>query len=116
MSCDEEKMVPYLINVKQHNDLARRLAERCNLPGAENLFVQMFNEKFAQGQFSEAAKIAAKAPKVCRFVTYLLHICFQYQIVHLSILSIFALISSNMFMYCQIPELQLFKLLKIPVS
>ena len=62
---DEERVVPYLINVKQHNDLARRLAERCNLPGAENLFVQNFNEKFAQGQFSEAAKIAAKAPKVC---------------------------------------------------
>lgn len=64
VSVDEDRIVPFLINVKQHGDLARRLAERCNLPGAENLFVQMFNEKFAQGQFSEAAKIAAKAPKV----------------------------------------------------
>ena len=62
---DEDRIVPFLINVKQHGDLARRLAERCNLPGADNLFVQMFNEKFSQGQFSEAAKIAAKAPKVC---------------------------------------------------
>ena len=57
-------MVPFLINVKQNGDLARRMAERCNLPGAENLFVQNFNEKFGHGNFQEAAKIAAKAPKV----------------------------------------------------
>ena len=64
VSVDEEKMVPFLINVKQNGELARRLAERCNLPGADNLFVQSFNEKFASGQYAEAAKIAAKAPKV----------------------------------------------------
>jgi clathrin heavy chain len=63
VSVDEDKMVPFLISVKQNGDLARKLAERCNLPGAENLFVQNFNEKFAQGNFQEAAKIAAKAPK-----------------------------------------------------
>lgn len=63
VSVDEEKMVPFLIQVKQNGELARRLAERCNLPGADNLFVQGFNEKFAAGQYQEAAKIAAKAPK-----------------------------------------------------
>jgi clathrin heavy chain len=63
VSIDEDKMVPFLIQVKQNGDLARRLAERCNLPGADNLFVQGFNEKFAAGQYQEAAKIAAKAPK-----------------------------------------------------
>ncbi|XP_065664296.1 clathrin heavy chain 1 [Hydra vulgaris] len=63
VSCDEEKMVPFLIQVKQNGELARRMAERCNLPGADNLFIQTFNEKFAMGQYPEAAKIAAKAPK-----------------------------------------------------
>ena len=57
-------MVPFLIQVKQNGDLARRLAERCNLPGADNLFVHSFNEKFGLGQYQEAAKIAARAPKV----------------------------------------------------
>ena len=57
-------MVPFLIQVKQNAELARRLAERCNLPGADNLFLQAFNEKFASGNYQEAAKIAAKAPKV----------------------------------------------------
>lgn len=63
VSVDEDKMVPFLIQVKQNGELARRLAERCNLPGADNLFVQAFNEKFGMGQYQEAAKIAAKAPK-----------------------------------------------------
>lgn len=63
VSVDEDKMVPFLIQVKQNGELARRIAERCNLPGADNLFVQAFNEKFAAGQYPEAAKIAAKAPK-----------------------------------------------------
>lgn len=66
-------MVPFLIQVKQNGELARRLAERCNLPGADNLFVQGFNEKFAAGQYQEAAKIAAKAPKVCGKLTCKLH-------------------------------------------
>jgi len=63
VSVDEEKLVPFLIQVKQNGELARRMAERCNLPGADNLFVQAFNEKFSTGQYQEAAKIAAKAPK-----------------------------------------------------
>eukprot|EP00111_Clytia_hemisphaerica_P010235 TCONS_00029917-protein len=63
VSVDEDKMVPFLIQVKQNGELARKLAERCNLPGADNLFVQAFNEKFGMAQYQEAAKIAAKAPK-----------------------------------------------------
>ena len=64
VSIDEEKFVPYLINVLQNGDLAFRMSARCNLPGADNLFVQKFNEHFASGQYQEAAKVAATAPKV----------------------------------------------------
>lgn len=71
VSVDEDKMVPFLIQVKQNGELARRLAERCNLPGADNLFVQAFNEKFGMGQYQEAAKIAAKAPKVNKNVLFI---------------------------------------------
>ena len=57
-------MVPYVTNTLKDPDLALRLAVRCNLPGAEDLFVRKFNTLFSQGNFSEAAKVAANAPRV----------------------------------------------------
>lgn len=63
-------MVPYVTNTLQNPDLALRLAVRCNLPGAEDLFVRKFNTLFSQGNFSEAAKVAANAPRVCLLVSY----------------------------------------------
>ena len=65
MSCDEKKIVPYLVNVKQDNDLAKRLAERCNLPGGEELFAQNSKEKLVQDRYSKSENIAAKVSKVC---------------------------------------------------
>jgi clathrin heavy chain len=44
-------------------NLAIRLASRANLPGADELFVQQFQNLFQQGQYSEAAKIAANSPR-----------------------------------------------------
>ena len=64
MSVNENNLVPYIINTLQNPELALRIAIRNNLAGAEELFVKKFNILFSQGQLSEAAKIAAKAPKV----------------------------------------------------
>ena len=64
VSVDESNLVPYIINTLKNPKLAPRMATRNNLAGAEEFFVEKFNVLFSQRQFSEAAKIAAKAPKV----------------------------------------------------
>lgn len=52
------------MNTVLHNpDLALRLAVRNNLSGAEELFVSKFQMLFQNGQYTEAAKVAANAPK-----------------------------------------------------
>ncbi|XP_042209629.1 clathrin heavy chain 1-like isoform X1 [Homarus americanus] len=63
VSVDEENIIPYINNVLQNPDLALRIATRNNLAGAEDLFVRKFNTLFQNGQYSEAAKVAANAPK-----------------------------------------------------
>ncbi|CAN6705271.1 unnamed protein product [Malus baccata var. baccata] len=44
-------------------ELAVNLAKRGNLPGAENLVVQRFQELFAQTKYKEAAELAAESPQ-----------------------------------------------------
>lgn len=61
---EEENIVNYATNVLQNPDLALRMAVRSNLAGAEELFARKFNTLFAQGSYSDAAKVAASAPKV----------------------------------------------------
>lgn len=61
---EEENIVNYATNVLQNPDLALRMAVRSNLAGAEEIFARKFNTLFAQGSYSEAAKVAASAPKV----------------------------------------------------
>lgn len=61
---EEENIIPYITNVLQNPDLALRMAVRNNLAGAEELFARKFNTLFAAGNYSEAAKVAANAPKV----------------------------------------------------
>ncbi|XP_014678837.1 PREDICTED: clathrin heavy chain 1-like [Priapulus caudatus] len=63
VSVEEDNIVPYITNVLQNPDLALRIAMRNNLTGAEELFVRKFNALFSQGNYSEAAKVAASAPK-----------------------------------------------------
>lgn len=63
VSVDENNIVAYITSTLANPDLALRLAARCNLPGAEDLFVRRFNVLFNNGQYIEAAKIAANAPK-----------------------------------------------------
>ena len=65
VSVDEENIVPYITTTLNNPELALRIATRNNLAGAKQLLVHKFNSLFRQGQFSEAAKVAAKAPKVC---------------------------------------------------
>jgi clathrin heavy chain len=64
VSIDEQNMIPYVTQTLQNPDLALRLAVRCDLPGAEELFVRKFNLLFGQGNFSDAAKVAATASQV----------------------------------------------------
>lgn len=64
MSVEEDNIVQYIANTLQNPDLAIKVASRSNLPGAEDLFVKKFNMLFQSGQYSEAAKAAASAPKV----------------------------------------------------
>ena len=64
VSVDEENIVNYITNTLQNPDLALRIAVRNNLGGADELFTRKFNLLFGQGNYSEAAKVAANAPKV----------------------------------------------------
>ena len=64
MSVDEANIVPYVSTQLSNPDLALRFATRNNLAGAEELIVRKFNMMFAQQQYTEAAKVAATAPKV----------------------------------------------------
>ncbi|XWS29035.1 hypothetical protein CRYUN_Cryun25bG0122100 [Craigia yunnanensis] len=54
-----------LFGVLQLNnlELAVNLAKRGNLPGAENLVVQWFQELFSQTKYKEAAELAAESPQ-----------------------------------------------------
>lgn len=63
VSVEEENIIPYINTVLQNPDLALRMAVRNNLAGAEELFVRKFNHLFTNGQYMEAAKVAANAPK-----------------------------------------------------
>ena len=67
VSVEEENIITYITTTLQNPDLALRMASRNNLPGAEDLFVRKFNQLFQDKQFSEAAKVAASAPKVGLF-------------------------------------------------
>ena len=63
VSVDEENIINYINGNLQNPDMALRFAVRNNLSGADELFIRKFNNSFGNGQYSEAAKIAANAPK-----------------------------------------------------
>ena len=63
MSIDEENIINYIDSNLQNPNLAVRFAARNNLAGANELFIHKFNTCFQNGQYSDAAKIAANAPK-----------------------------------------------------
>ncbi|XP_049879367.1 clathrin heavy chain isoform X1 [Pectinophora gossypiella] len=63
VTVEEDSIVAYINTVLQNPELALRLAVRNNLAGAEELFVRKFNMLFTNGQYGEAAKVAAMAPR-----------------------------------------------------
>jgi len=64
VSIDEQTIIPYILGTLNNTELAFKLASRAHLPGADDLYAKQFQQLFAAGQFSEAAKIAANSPRV----------------------------------------------------
>ncbi|KAL2176067.1 uncharacterized protein P884DRAFT_226974 [Thermothelomyces heterothallicus CBS 202.75] len=62
VSADENTIVPYVLE-SHGTDLALKLASRAGLPGADNLYQQRFEQLFANGNYQEAAKVAANSPR-----------------------------------------------------
>jgi len=63
VTVDEANLVPYICKQLSDFQLALRIASRCNLPGAEQLFIQQFAALMQQGNYKDAAKLAADSPK-----------------------------------------------------
>ena len=63
VSVDENNIVSYIINTIKNPELAIHLASRNGYPGADEFFVQRFAQLFREGNFPEAAKVAANSPK-----------------------------------------------------
>ncbi|KAG0341984.1 hypothetical protein BG004_005793 [Podila humilis] len=63
VSVDENNLVPYIVNTLGNTELALKVASRNGLPGADELYVQRFQQLFQTGDFSEAAKVAATSPR-----------------------------------------------------
>ena len=61
---DENTIVPYILATLNNTELAFKLASRANLPGADDLYVQQYQQLFQSGQFDQAAQIAANSPRV----------------------------------------------------
>ena len=64
VSIDEDNVVSYIQNTLGNAELAYKMSARCNLPGADQLFLARFAQLFQSGNFTEAAKVAATAPRV----------------------------------------------------
>ncbi|CAI9762259.1 unnamed protein product [Fraxinus pennsylvanica] len=60
---NETTIIPFISGQLNNLELAVNLAKRGNLPGAENLVVQRFQELFAQTKYKEAAELAADSPQ-----------------------------------------------------
>jgi clathrin heavy chain len=67
VNIDEQTIIPYILTVLRNTELALKLASRANLPGADDLYVKKHNQLFQNGQYEEAAKIAANSPRVRYF-------------------------------------------------
>ena len=63
VSVDDNTIIPYLLNNPANSGLAVKLASRAGLAGADDLYRQQFETLFGQGNYQEAAKIAANSPR-----------------------------------------------------
>lgn len=71
VSVDDHTIISYILTTLNNTDLAFKLASRASLPGADELYVRQYQQLFQSGQYGEAAKIAAKSPRVLIFPTLL---------------------------------------------
>jgi clathrin heavy chain len=63
VNVDEQTLVPYILSVLNNTELAFKLSSRANLPGADDLYIQRYQQLFQSGQYGEAAKVAANSPR-----------------------------------------------------
>ena len=63
VSVDENTIIPYLLQNPANTGLAVKLASRGGLPGADDLYKNQFEQFMAQGNYQEAAKLAANSPR-----------------------------------------------------
>jgi clathrin heavy chain len=69
VSIDENNIVPHILQTMNNAELAIRFASRNNLPGADDLYLARFNQLLQQGNFGEAARVAATSPKVKQHIS-----------------------------------------------
>ncbi|KMZ59834.1 putative Clathrin heavy chain [Zostera marina] len=60
---NEATIIPFISGQLNNLELAVSLARRGNLPGADNLVEQRFQELFSQTKYKEAAELAAESPQ-----------------------------------------------------
>ncbi|KAL6709697.1 Clathrin heavy chain [Coniothyrium glycines] len=59
----EDSLIPYIMENPACAEIAYKLASKGGLPGADQLYSQRFETLMSQGNFSEAAKVAANSPR-----------------------------------------------------
>ncbi|WVQ80099.1 hypothetical protein IAT38_002200 [Cryptococcus sp. DSM 104549] len=63
VSVDENTIVPYIQQSLNNPELAIKLATRAGLPGADHMIQQQYQVYIQNGQYGEAAKVAANSPR-----------------------------------------------------
>lgn len=63
VTVDDNAVIPYLLENPANTEIAIKLASRAGLPGADNLYAKQFDQLFNNGNYLEAAKIAAGSPR-----------------------------------------------------
>ena len=65
INVEENNLIPYINSVNfipDNKNLSFKLAQRFSLPGADDLFLLMFNQKLAASDYAGAAQVAKDAP------------------------------------------------------
>lgn len=65
INVEEAALVPFIANavhIANNKDLSFKLAQRFSLPGADDMFMLMFNQKLAAADYAGAANVAKDAP------------------------------------------------------
>jgi clathrin heavy chain len=59
----EDTLIPYIMENPACAEIAYKLASKGGLPGADQLYSQRFETLMSQGNYAEAAKVAANSPR-----------------------------------------------------